>query len=202
MHFDIADLPQLEANNQLEDVVLHEMGHVLGIGSLWSPFGLLSGAGTSDPFFIGASGREGFSLVGGNLYLGNPVPVENTGGPGTADGHWRESVLNTELMTGYASPPGVHMPLSLVTIGSLDDLGYAISIWGFDVYRLGVDLRRGAATQGRQLGELPPRKPPVAIDDAGRIVPQVQVIARARSGASGIDRARLAPRQLESVKRQ
>jgi hypothetical protein len=201
MQFDTADVAQLEADNQFKDVVLHEMGHVLGIGTLWPSFGLLSGAGTSDPFFIGASGQAGFSLVGGSLYPGNPVPVENIGGPGTADSHWRESVLNTELMTGYISPPGVRNPLSLVTIGSLEDLGYAITPWGYDVYQLGVDLRRGAVTQGRQLRELPPRNAPVAIDDAGRIVPQARPLLRARARTKSVDRARLAPRQMESVKR-
>ena len=35
MRFDIADLASLEASGQLDEVVLHEMGHVLGFGSLW-----------------------------------------------------------------------------------------------------------------------------------------------------------------------
>lgn len=37
MRFDIADLSNLEASGELADVVLHEMGHVLGYGVLWEP---------------------------------------------------------------------------------------------------------------------------------------------------------------------
>ena len=35
MKFDTADLPNMEANGTLNDVILHEMGHVLGFGSIW-----------------------------------------------------------------------------------------------------------------------------------------------------------------------
>ena len=35
MRFDTADLASLEGGGQLDEVVLHEMGHVIGIGSLW-----------------------------------------------------------------------------------------------------------------------------------------------------------------------
>ncbi len=33
MKFDTADLPNMQANGTLNDVILHEMGHVLGFGS-------------------------------------------------------------------------------------------------------------------------------------------------------------------------
>ena len=49
MQFDAADLAQLESSGQLVSVITHEMGHVLGIGSIWQQKGLLSGAGGSDP---------------------------------------------------------------------------------------------------------------------------------------------------------
>lgn len=202
MHFDTADVAQLEADNQLDAVILHEMGHVLGIGSLWSSFGLLTGAGTSDPFFTGAAGRQGFSLVGGDSYLGNPVPVENQGGAGTVDSHWRESVLNTELMTGYISPPGVRNPLSLVTIGSLEDLGYSITPWGYDVFTFGVDLREGAQLPARELRELPPQPPRFSIDDWGRMVPHRAPAVRRSAGTSRLTAARRAPRQPQSITRR
>ncbi len=43
------------------------------------------------------------------------VPVEATGGSGTALSHWRESVFTNELMTGWAGP-GTNLPLSIVTV--------------------------------------------------------------------------------------
>ena len=36
MSFDTADLARMEADGSLTDVILHEMGHVLGFGTLWS----------------------------------------------------------------------------------------------------------------------------------------------------------------------
>ena len=55
MRFDTADVADLEVDGQLETVILHEMGHVLGIGTVW---GLrVSGRGTSDPVFTGLAAR-------------------------------------------------------------------------------------------------------------------------------------------------
>jgi subtilisin-like proprotein convertase family protein len=45
MSFDSADLNQLEANGSLQNVIVHEMAHCIGIGTLWSPMGLLEGEG-------------------------------------------------------------------------------------------------------------------------------------------------------------
>ena len=36
MNFDIADLPSLQQSGDLVDVVMHEMAHALGFGSLWA----------------------------------------------------------------------------------------------------------------------------------------------------------------------
>jgi hypothetical protein len=137
MKFDEADLANLEASGRLLDVIIHEMGHVLGIGSLWdfAPFfELLSGRGTADPFFTGAGAIAAFDDVGGTPYAGNKVPVENSGGAGTRDSHWRESVFNSELMTGFLD--GGANPLSAVTIASLEDMGYLVDPASADAYTL------------------------------------------------------------------
>ena len=127
MRFDTADLANLENNGQLTTVILHEMGHVLGIGSLWQEMtpSLLTGAGGSDPFFTGAEAIARFNSIGGSSFVGNRVPVENTGGGGTRDSHWRESVFRNELMTGFIDNSS--NPMSAVTIGSLKDLGYTVN---------------------------------------------------------------------------
>ena len=67
------------------------------------------------------------------------VPVENTGGPGTAGGHWRESVFGNELMTGYLNP-GTN-PLSAMTIAAMIDLGYSVSLTAADAYSFTSALR-------------------------------------------------------------
>ena len=124
MQFDVADLDNLEQAGLLQFVILHEMLHVIGFGSIWTNKGLLSGGTTTDPFFTGPQAIAAFNSNGGNVFVGNRVPVEGTGGPGTRNSHWRETVFKTELMTGFLNN-GAN-PLSIVTVTSLADLGYVV----------------------------------------------------------------------------
>src|SRR5262245_34267378 len=49
MQFDTADLAEMDADGTLNDVITHEMGHVLGIGTIWSHKSLLRRARTRNP---------------------------------------------------------------------------------------------------------------------------------------------------------
>jgi hypothetical protein len=145
MRFDEADVAALEASGGLNAVILHEMGHVLGIGTMWKTFGLLqnesSAATPRDTWYSGAHGLAGFDAVGGSTYTGGQkVPVENTGGPGTANGHWRESVLGRELMTGYLNSNGAN-PLSMLTVRSLTDMGYTVNTAAADAFSVTLSVR-------------------------------------------------------------
>ena len=138
MAFDTADLARMESDGVLLDVITHEMGHVIGIGTLWEAHGLIDPADPSapdalvNPVFTGsAAAAEYGTLTGGDP---QPVPVENQGGAGTARGHWRESVFATELMTGFVGPAG--NPLSRLTVGGLQDQGYEVDYEGADPYVL------------------------------------------------------------------
>jgi hypothetical protein len=122
----------METGGTFQGVIMHEMGHVLGLGTLWSSLGLVTGAGTANPVYVGANAVREYNSIFG--LTGSSVPVENTGGPGTADSHWRESTMRTELMTGYAESSGVPMPLSRITVGGLADLGYAVNYGAADLY--------------------------------------------------------------------
>jgi len=130
MEFDTADLTQLETDGELLAVILHEMGHVLGIGTIWQSSGLLTGFGGSNPLFIGAAAVTEYNALFGTNVTG--VPVESGGGPGTAYGHWSETVFENELMTGYLS--GSTQPISRVTVASLQDLGYTVNLAAADAY--------------------------------------------------------------------
>jgi hypothetical protein len=152
MEFDTADLADMQADGTLFGVILHEMGHVLGIGTIWDSKGLLVGAGTSNPLFIGAQATAEYNRIFGTNASG--VPVENGGGAGTRDSHWRESILNTEIMTGYVEAPGVAMPLSRITVGSLADIGYQVNMAAADAYTKPTAIASlAAATSG---GSNPP----------------------------------------------
>jgi hypothetical protein len=132
MQFDTADLAQMEADGSLVDVITHEMGHVIGIGTIWEDKGLLADAGSANPTFTGARARKAFGALKGKGPTA--VPVENSGGEGTRDSHWRESVFKNELMSGFIAAAG--NPLSRLTAASLQDLGYKVNMSAAEAYTL------------------------------------------------------------------
>jgi subtilisin-like proprotein convertase family protein len=133
MSFDTADLDRMEADGSLTDVILHEMGHVLGFGTLWSRMNLIVSAGTVNPTFIGANAMREYAVLTGRSDP-TPVPVENTGGPGTRDGHWRERVFGNELLTGFLS--GATRPISRLSIAVFEDMGYQVTYETADAFVL------------------------------------------------------------------
>lgn len=132
MIFDIADLERMEAAGTLIDVITHEMGHVLGCGTIWNRKGLTREDGPTNPVFIGENAMREYGLLRDNGPM--PVPLENTGGPGTRGSHWRETVFGTELMTGLNDPPP--NANSRVTVASLQDCGYTVDMSAADPYTL------------------------------------------------------------------
>ena len=136
--------------NQREDVVLHEMGHVLGFGTLWEPEPGVTGmatllvnpAPTGNPTFVGSQAAAKYVMAGATAGT-TAIPVENCGGGGTINGHWREQSggsgatvgFGIELMTGFISAPaGQRNPLSAVTIAAMADVGYTVSYATADSY--------------------------------------------------------------------
>ncbi|WP_298975575.1 leishmanolysin-related zinc metalloendopeptidase [uncultured Roseobacter sp.] len=131
MQFDTADVARLEAEGSFEDVVLHEMAHVLGFGTLWARSGLVQASGTNDPRFIGPVATREYSALGGT---GETVPIANTGGAGTREGHWRELIFGDELLTGFLS--GAQRPISRLSVASFQDLGYDVDLSVADDFTL------------------------------------------------------------------
>jgi len=168
MIFDEADLGNLEAGGQLDEVIVHEMGHVIGLGTVWDNLGLLIGAGGSDPYFIGVRAIEAFDRIGGSSYTGNKVPVENTGGGGTRDSHWRESIFDNELMTGWIDA-GLN-PLSEQTVASFWDVGYLVNLDGADDFSIGGGLRTFTEGVAVKLVDDVLSIPIYVVDESGRVV--------------------------------
>ena len=168
MEFDTADVAGLESSGRFALVIEHEMGHVLGYGTEWNALALLSGGGGADPHFVGAQALAAFDDNGGMSYsLGAKVPVENSGGAGTRDAHWRETVFKSELMTGFINS-GAN-PLSVVTTASMGDLGYLVNYAASDLYAVPAPP---VATRGAMvvLGDDILRMPIVEVDAVGRVV--------------------------------
>lgn len=184
LKLDAADLANMEANGSLEDVILHEIGHILGIGTLW---GLATAGPTAGPLrefastdsvsFKGATTQAAFLAAGGNTFVGRIVPVENCVGipgcgAGTINGHWRELVMGHELMTGYLS--GTVRALSLITVRSLHDMGYTVDVNAADAYTVSPSLRAGPEPDAVRLNEVAPAWSPKPIDDVARRVSRRQ----------------------------
>ncbi len=119
MQFDSADAQSYLNKGLWDDIVTHEMMHVLGFGSLWN-YGknpLVSSPGRY-------TGKEGLAAYQAAGHSGATfIPVETDGGPGTAGAHWDEQALGNELMTGYINNSNYLSGFSLM---SLADLGYKV----------------------------------------------------------------------------
>lgn len=134
MRFDADDIDALAANGRLAAVVLHEMLHVMGFGTIWRAGENVVGSGTTDPRFTGSfAGAQCISAGGFASCADGRIPLENIGGSGTAEVHWRESVFDSELMTGFVEEDA-DMPLSSMSLASLQDLGYQVNLLSADPF--------------------------------------------------------------------
>ena len=141
-------------------VLLHEIGHILGIGSFWYLTGCPKTGyvenGTTKHYYTGTNAfREYKSVFAGfsnDAFLG--IPIEDDGGAGTAGVHPEEGPeggvsadnryingifhpgLDTELMSGWLDGSPVSTPLSRITLGFLEDIGYTVNYNLADVYTM------------------------------------------------------------------
>ena len=142
MEVDADDLAGLSNTGILQDVITHEMLHVVGFGVFWNNLGLLSGFNTPSVAFTGSGAILGCILTGGTTSCQTSVPVESVGGAGTANSHWRETTFGPELMTGFVNAPP--MPLSIITVRSIADIGYGVNQAAADPYQIFLgSLRAG-----------------------------------------------------------
>lgn len=186
MRFDSNDLGTLSGNGSLQEVITHEMLHVLGVGALWGScgacFGFVSGAGTLDPQYTAPEARAACQAGGGTATCANSVPLEGCAtmpscqppnGGGTRDSHWRESTFTNELMTGFINPSP--NPLSGITIGSLTDMGYIVNTSDNDSYTLSAIMASLSAPNFGTGPALPPNwekldgVPLYSIDPQGKV---------------------------------
>ena len=164
----IIDKEIMHHNLGLLQTALHEMGHVLGIGTLWDD--LIGNPSQNNPeadtYFRGPLARKAFDVAGGASYTaGEKVPVENGGD----DGHWRERVFDDEIM----SPVGdldYAESLSAITVQALADLGYSVDVTQADAYRLPIQSGKLAVGRSHKDRYCLPIRPRYIVDEHGRII--------------------------------
>ena len=136
--------------NYIDELLAHETGHVLGVGTLWSSNGLYS-SGTYQ--YHGQYGVAAYK----DEFDANAtfLPVENAGNAGTPDAHWDQLMRSSpqegnpsdpwsldprvfvtdhygrdrgfELMTGAIDPDFGEPFVSRTTIESMRDMGYTVT---------------------------------------------------------------------------
>ena len=125
-----------------ENIITHELGHALGIGSFWSSTNRDAQAAVPLDNFLDGSVYSG-CLSGYNPLVGGgrvKVPLESTGSSGTQSAHWEDGFrdssavgsggvshpgLVNEMMVGYYVA-GLDSTISGVSLGVLSDFGYEV----------------------------------------------------------------------------
>ena len=119
--------------------IVHEIGHLLGLGTVWTANNLVE----DDFWYVGENGlREYRNRFGDQTF--EAIPLEDDGGPGSAQGHFEEGTqhgismdnrykngkfypgLDRDLMSAFAETDDGPEPLGKVTLGMLQDLGYSV----------------------------------------------------------------------------
>ncbi len=142
-------VPEL-SDQKLDDLLQHEVGHVLGLGTVWgngTRAGLVSGdTGSKDPIFVGPAALAAFDRIGGSAQFGGRrVPLELR-----LLGHWRGDAFAGEVMAPVLSPGA--QPTSAVTVAALRDIGWDVETEAYEDYALPEASRTLAGVAPRVAG--------------------------------------------------
>lgn len=127
-----------DSAQSLYTTALHEIGHALGFGTpllvearAGYPNGLVVplAGNQANPVYIGTAALQAYNQI----FQRNAVniPMESEGGDGTALVHWDDAAVPSELMNGFLT---IGAPLSRITVGAMQDLGYQVNMNAADNY--------------------------------------------------------------------
>jgi hypothetical protein len=135
--------------NYIDELLAHEVGHVLGVGTLWSSNGVYNGN-------YQYTGQHGLAAYRAEFDAAAAfVPVENAGNSGTPHSHWDQLMRSSaqegnpndpwgldprvfvtdqygrdrglEMLTGAIDPDWGEPFLSRFTVESMRDMGYTVA---------------------------------------------------------------------------
>ena len=155
----LASWPRTDGNNSYYYTFLHEVGHSLGIGSLWFLNGTKStyvdqDDGATKHVYTAQHGKREYQFYTLDIdtQLLSGIPIEDDGGHGTASVHPEEGDeghislnnrkingvfhpgLDHELMTGFIEWGSEPLPLSRISIGFVNDVGFGVDYLKADHY--------------------------------------------------------------------
>ena len=147
---------------QLMETTIHEIGHVLGIGTLWDD--LLQGTRGAYTHFKGPLAIRAFDDAGGRNYAVEKVPVEPDGA------HWRYDIFQNEVL---ASSGGHFRSLSAITVQALADLGWVVDVTQADplILRPPFDFAAKVSAEPKlSCGAGQQQEPIYVVDEQGNII--------------------------------
>ncbi|HYW50817.1 MAG TPA: hypothetical protein VE861_09435, partial [Gemmatimonadaceae bacterium] len=122
------------SDRKLDDLIQHEVGHVLGLGTVWSrgAFGglVVGDSEATDPIFVGANALAAFPKLGSSARFGGRlIPLEVR-----VRGHWRGDAFVNEVMSPQLV--AAEQATSAVTVAALRDLGWNVELEAYEEYAL------------------------------------------------------------------
>ena len=135
------------SDRKLDDLIQHEVGHVLGLGTIWqrgmfSPL-VMGDSSAADPIFVGPNALAAFTRLGqSGRFAGRTVPLQLN-----VRGHWRGDAFLGELMAPTLVSSA--QPTSAVTVAALRDLGWLIEPEAYEEFTLPETVLSAAVVSPR-----------------------------------------------------
>ena len=130
MKFDIDDF-NIMSYEDIELVILHEMGHVLGVGTFWKNYKCGMECENGNRVYSCTNAVEEYKKLMNTSAI---LLLQNE-----TCSHWSESAFaspdSSELMTPYFEAYK-YQPITKVSLGALKDLGYSVNMDAADLWSL------------------------------------------------------------------
>ena len=161
------------SDRKLDDLILHEVGHVLGIGTIWGRGALAplvdGGTDAIDPIFVGVNALGAFARLGqSRRFTGRTVPLQLN-----SRGHWRGDAFAGEVMA--PSLVAAAQPTSAVTVAALRDMGWDAELEAYEEFTLPEVVLQAPGLTARVVS---PRPAPIGGSLEGdALLPEIMVIS-------------------------